>query len=205
VTGWDDDAPDRKAGPLSTTRAAVTSQPIHPLLAARHSTRAFDPDAVISDAQLTALLEAARWAPSSGNTQPSRFIVARKGSSTFARVLATLNDGNQKWARNAALLVVAVRTTENEKGPLSHSAYDLGQAMAHLTVQALAEGLSVRQMGGFSAAAVSEEFALPATLQPTAVAAIGAPGDPAALPDDLRGPDDTPRARKALSELVIAE
>lgn len=184
-------------------RHAVTAQPLHPLLATRHSTRAFDPDASLSEAQLTSLLEAARWAPSAGNTQPSRFIVARKGTDTFERVLATLKPGNRGWARHAALLIVAVRVTANAKGPLPHAAYDLGQAMAHLVVQAQAEGLTVRQMGGFSADAVSREFNLPDELAPTAVAAIGLPGDPAALPEDLRAPDDNPRRRLPLAELIL--
>lgn len=186
-----------------SSRHAVTSQPLHPLLATRHSTRAFEPGVSLSDAQVTALLEAARWAPSSGNTQPSRFIVARAGSADFDRVLATLNPGNRRWAGHAALLVVAVRVTENAKGPLRHAAYDLGQAMAHLVVQAQAEGLTVRQMAGFDPDAVSKEFELPGEYVPTAVAAVGRAGDPAALPDDLRGPDDRPRRRIPLSELIL--
>lgn len=186
-----------------TSRHAVTSQPLHPLLATRYSTRAFDPSGKLTDDQVTALLEAARWAPSSGNTQPSRFIVARRDSPVFTRVLATLRPGNQQWARHAALLLVAVRVTANAKGPLPHAAYDLGQAMAHLVVQAQAEGLTVRQMAGFSPAAVSTEFNLPEELVPTTVAAIGVAGDPAALPDDLRGPDDNPRRRIPLTELVL--
>lgn len=194
-----------KVALLSTSRHADTSVPLHPLLAARHSTRAFDPEARLSDAQITALLEAARWAPSCGNSQPSRFILARKGTDMFDRVLSSLNPGNQGWAKHASLLVVAVRATENDKGPLPYAAYDLGQAMSHLLVQALAEGLTVRQMAGFNAESVAKEFSLDASLIPTAVAAIGTAGDPATLPDDLRGPDDTPRRRLPLSELILAE
>ncbi|MGH8877909.1 MAG: nitroreductase family protein [Stackebrandtia sp.] len=190
---------------MSNSRHAETSQPLHPLLATRHSTRAFDPRARLSEAQVTALLEAARWAPSSGNTQPSRFIVGRKGTEVFTRVLSTLKPGNQKWAGQASLLIVAVRVAGNEKGPLPHAAYDLGQAMAHLVVQAQAEGLTVRQMAGFFPDEVSKEFDLPPELVPTAVAAVGLPGDPAALPEDLRGPDENPRRRKPLSELILAE
>lgn len=186
-----------------SSRHAQTSQPLHPLLATRHSTRAFDPDASLTDAQLTALLEAARWAPSSGNTQPSRFIVARRGGADFAKVLATLNTGNRVWAGEAAVLIVAVRVTANAKGPLRHAAYDLGQAMAHLVVQAQAEGLTVRQMGGFRPEEVSRAFALPEELVPTTVAAVGVAGDPARLPDDLRGPDDNPRRRVPLAQLVL--
>lgn len=190
---------------MSKSRHAVTSQPLHPLLATRHSTRAFDPEATLTDSQVTALLEAARWAPSAGNTQPSRFIVGRKESPVFKQVLATLLPGNHKWAQYASLLIVAVRSTENAKGPLKTASYDIGQAMAMMVVQAQDEGLTVRQMAGFSAEAVSQEFNLPDTLIPTAVAAVGVAGDPALLPDDVRGPDDAPRTRLSLAELVLAE
>src|SRR5690606_39211940 len=116
-----------------TDRHAETSVPIHPLLASRHSTRAFEAGVDLSDGQITALLEAARWAPSSGNTQPWRFIVAKRDTPEFKRVLAGLNPGNVEWAQHASAFIVALRTESNAKGPLSHAAYDLGQAMAHLT------------------------------------------------------------------------
>jgi nitroreductase len=184
-------------------RHAQTAVPIHPLLAARHSTRAFTPGVDLTDAQVAALLEAARWAPSAGNTQPWRFLLARHDTGEFKRVLETLNPGNRDWAANASALLVAVRTDANAKGPLSHAAYDLGQAIAHLTFQATAEGLTVRQMGGFDAAALAAEFELAEALVPTTVVAIGLPGDPADLDEAVAGPDRAPRARIALDDLLI--
>ncbi|WP_026925554.1 nitroreductase family protein [Glycomyces arizonensis] len=188
-------------GPID--RHAETSVPIHPLLASRHSTRAFEADFELSDEQIAALLEAARWAPSAGNTQPWRFIVARRDTPEFKRVLDCLDTGNAEWAQHAAALLVAVRVEANAKGPLSHAAYDLGQSMAHLTFQAAAEGLTVRQMGGFDADAISGEFDLPSELKPTSVAAIGVAGDPALLAESVAGPDRKPRARLSIDELVI--
>ncbi|GLZ80307.1 nitroreductase [Actinorhabdospora filicis] len=184
-------------------RNAVTSVPLHHLLAQRHSTRAFDPEYRVGEEEITAMLEAARWAPSAGNSQPSRFIVARKDTPEFDRVLATLTDWNVGWAKNASLLVVGVRTLENDKGPLGHSDYDLGQAMAHLTVQALSDRLTVRQLAGFDADKLAAEFGLDARLKPRVVAAIGRADDPAKLPEDLRGPDSTPRARLPLTQIVL--
>ncbi|GAB3224496.1 nitroreductase family protein [Glycomyces halotolerans] len=186
-------------------RHAQTSVPIHPLLASRHSTRAFEPGVDLADEQLTALLEAARWSPSAGNTQPWRFILARRDSPEFKRVLDCLDAGNALWAQHASALLVAVRTESNAKGPLSHAAYDLGQAMAHLTFQAAAEGLTVRQMAGFDASAVAEEFALAPELKPTSVAAIGVPGDPARLDEAVAGPDSRPRRRLTIEELLIGQ
>jgi nitroreductase len=184
-------------------RHAQTAVPIHPLLAARHSTRAFAPGIDLTDAQVTALLEAARWAPSSGNTQPWRFLLTKRETGEFKRVLDCLNPGNRDWAAQASALLVAVRTDANARGPLSHAAYDLGQAMAHLTFQAAAEGLTVRQMGGFDAAALAAEFALAEPLVPTTVLAIGLPGDPADLPESVAGPDRAVRVRLTLDELLI--
>jgi nitroreductase len=187
----------------SLDRHARTAAPIHPLLASRQSTRAFERDVELTDEQLTALLEAARWAPSSGNTQPWRFLPARRDTPEFKRVLDTLNPGNAEWAQHASLLLVAVRTESNAKGPLPKAAYDLGQAVAHLTFQALAEGLTVRQMGGFDAAAIKADLGLDEALEPTTVVAVGVPGDPDDLGEDVAGPDRTPRARLPLDDLVI--
>lgn len=184
-------------------RHAQAAVPIHPLLASRHSTRAFAAEVDLTDAQVTALLEAARWAPSAGNTQPWRFLLAKRDTGEFKRVVDCLASGNREWASHASALLVAVRTDANDKGPLSHAMYDLGQSMAHLTFQAAAEGLTVRQMAGFDAAALAAEFELAEPLVPTTVVAIGTPGDPAALPDSVAGPDRTPRARLAIEDLLI--
>ncbi|MEV0644544.1 nitroreductase family protein [Phytomonospora sp. NPDC050363] len=185
-------------------RHAETSVPLHDLLATRYSTRAFDSEYTVADEEITALLEAARWAPSAGNSQPARFIVGRRDDENFTRILAALNPGNQGWARHASLLVVAVRVTADEKGPMPGSgAYDVGQAMAHLTFQAAADRLTVRQMAGFDRDALAASFGLPETLEPLTVAAVGRADDPKKLPDDLRGPDDAPRVRLPLSELVL--
>ncbi len=150
-------------------------------------------------------MEAARWAPSAGNTQPTRFIVGRKESPTFGRILTTLNRGNHGWAQYASMLVVSVAIVENAKGPLPYAEYDAGQAMSHLVVQAMAEGLTVRQMGGFDKDMIAKEFELVATQKPISAAAIGVASDPALLPDDLRRPDDSPRERLPLDELILAD
>src|SRR5262245_50481428 len=118
---------------LMTTvdRAAVTDADLHPLLASRWSPRGFDTDYDIPEADLTTVLEAARWAPSSANRQPWRFIVARRGTPTFGRVVAHLWERNQVWATRASVLLVAASTNSDENGetwlPWSH--YDTGQAV----------------------------------------------------------------------------
>ena len=186
------------------TRSASTSVPVHPLLAERWSTRAFDARAVVDPAALAALLEAARWAPSAANTQPWRFVVARRGTTAHQQVLDALAPGNQVWARTAAVLVVAVAETADEDGdPRPWALYDVGQAMAHLSTQAQHEGLAVHQMGGFSPEAISAAFGLDERLRPVVVAAVGSHDDDDALPEPLAERELATRTRRPVEELLL--
>jgi nitroreductase len=113
----------------SLPKTAVTRVPVHPLLAERWSPRSFDTAAELTDRQLCALLEAARWAPSAGNSQPWRFLVARRGTAEFGRLFGTLKPGNQAWAgRASALILVAAETTDPAGRPRPWALYDTGQA-----------------------------------------------------------------------------
>jgi nitroreductase len=151
----------------------VTLDPLHPLLAQRRSPRAFDPAHELTGTQLTALLEAARWAPSASNTQPWRFAAARRGTAGHAAVLAALNPGNQGWAHTASALIVAAAITAADR---PWSVYDTGQAVAHLTVQAEHEGLAVHQMGGFDRDRLAAVLGAPA-VAPLVVVAVGQASD----------------------------
>lgn len=183
-------------------RHTDTAVPLHPLLAGRYSPRAYDPAARIAAPTVTALLEAARWAPSASNRQPRRFIVAAPEDAGFAGLLGVLNPGNQVWAARAALLVAGLALTHDDEGtPLRFADYDLGQAVAHLTFQATAAGLHLRQMGGFDAKALAERFRLPARLLPRVVLAIGHEAAPETLPADLLAREAAPRSRLSLQQL----
>src|ERR1700712_5565908 len=115
------------------TRTAATQVPLHPLLAERWTPRGFDRSHDGSDAELLALLEAARWAPSANNVQPWRFLVTRRGTAEFATLVDLLAPGNQVWARHASALIAVVAETTDENGnPRSHALYDTGQAVAGL-------------------------------------------------------------------------
>ncbi len=177
---------------------------LHPLLAERRSSRAFDPYAEVTSQELAVLLEAARWAPSSRNSQPWRFAVGRRGDETHKRIFASLSAGNQRWAGRAPLLLVAAHVTREGDEPLPHAPYDLGQAVAHLVTQATALGLAVHQIGGFDAATLHGELTLPGEVRPVAVLAVGRPGDPATLPEDLRERDEAPRERRPVAALLLA-
>jgi nitroreductase len=154
-----------------------------------------DQEHELGDDSLTALLEAARWAPSDQNSQPWRFLVTRRGDQAHDRLFAALAPGNQSWAGAAsALVLVAARTADDDGRPQSHALYDTGQAVAALVTQAQAEGLSVHQMGGFDAAAVRAGFGLNDSLTPVVVLAIGRRDSTADLPE----PPRRPRGRASL-------
>lgn len=187
------------------TRIAQTSVPVIDPLAARWSPRAFDTDHSLPENALRGVFEAARWAPSASNTQPWRFILARRGTESFAKVEAALMGFNQAWAGSAAALVVSVAETEDAEGKAQPWAeYDLGQAVAHLSVQAQAEGLHLHQMGGFKASAIRESFNLEDRFKPVSVTAIGAIGSADLLPEPLREREAAPRTRLNLEDLFIA-
>jgi nitroreductase len=176
---------------------------MHPLFEQRWSPRWLDADAKITDESLRTMLEAARWAPSYGNTQPARYLVGRRGDSTFERILETLNRRNQSWAHNAGVLMLGVAVTTNAKGDLPLYEYGLGLATENLVLQAVAEGLVAHQMGGFNAEAARIQFELPAEVEPIVVIAVGKLGDRATIPDDLRDRELAPRKRLPLSEIAF--
>lgn len=182
---------------------AETSVPIHPLLAARWSPRALDPDGVVTDEQLRAVLEAARWAPSNGNTQPARYLVGRRGDDTYARLFDLLSRRNQGWAHPAAVLILVCAVTVNEKGAIPMPEYGVGLAAENLALQAVAEGLVAHQMGGFNREGAKLVFSLPAAVEPQTVVALGTLGDPSLLDEERRAKELAARRRLALDEIAF--
>lgn len=180
-----------------------TSVPIHDTLASRWSPRSFDPEHVIAEDDLTALGEAARWAPSANNLQPSHFIVGARGTATFEKILGTLMDFNATWSPRASLLIVAIAELEREGRTLRWAEYDLGQAVAHLSVEAESRGLNVRQMGGFDVAAMRRAFDLPPQMEPVSVIAVGRYAEADEVPQGVRERESAPRTRRALQDVAL--
>jgi nitroreductase len=194
----------RRRGQMGKT--ADTLVPVHPLLAERWSPRGFDRDHEIGDDHVAALLEAARWAPSAGNSQPWRFLVTRRGEDAHNQLFAALNPGNQAWAGAAsALVLVAARTAAEDGTPQPWALYDTGQAVASLATQAQAHGLAVHQIGGFDTGAVAAEFGLDKTLTPVVVLAVGRADPDAQLPGHLAARETAPRTRYPVSDLLLAD
>lgn len=186
---------------------APTQYPILDCLSHRWSPQAFDPDRTVSDAVLHRLFEAARWAASSYNEQPWRFIVARRDTETagYEKAVACLVGANQSWARQAPVLVltaVATRFAHNN-APNRCATHDLGLAVGNLSAQATHEGLCVHQMGGVILDKVRETYGMPAGFDPFTAMAIGHPAQQSALPDNRHPSQTVKRHRKAFDEFVF--
>lgn len=190
---------------LIDSRTASTDAPILDVLAERWSTRIFNPNVAIDEAALASALEAARWAPSASNTQPWRFVVARRGTAQHTAIVDALMGFNQGWAASAAALVVFAHVSELDGKPLPWAAYDTGQAAAHFTVQAHAEGLHTHQMGGFDRAAIAAAFDFGDGLAAVTVMAVGALGDIDTASDTLRERELAPRTRRPIAESLVAD
>lgn len=187
-------------------KPAETSVQLHPILAERWSPRAYDAAATVSDADLTAFLEAARWAPSAMNGQPWRFIVARRGDELFQSLQNTLSGFNQVWAPSASVfIVVSTKTTQDDGQPRTSAMYDAGLAAGLLTVEAHHRGFVVHQIGGFDREVVKTEFNIPADIAPIVILAIGKQSPVTAITDDaVKSREEAPRTRLPLSELILA-
>ncbi len=186
-----------------TTAPSAGALGVHPLLSERWSTRAFDPTHVLSPEVAERLLEAARWSPSASNTQPWRFALALRGTPEHEALFETLMGFNRGWASAAsALVLVASERTTGEGKALRWADLDAGQAVAHLTVQAAAEGLVVHTMGGIEVDGVRAAFEVPDGVEPLVVVAVGRQGDLSALDEDVRA-RETARARRPLAELLL--
>lgn len=184
-------------------RSAHTSVPINPVLAARWSPRSFDTTATLTPADLTPAFEAARWSPSANNSQPWRFIVGFRGDDTFNAIVPTLAGWNSAWMPNAAAIVVAVTQVAGADGSANpYAIYDLGQAVAHFSVQAQTDGLYVHQVAGTDVAALKEAFNLPAGFEAFVAIAVGKIGPADALPEALAEREVAPRVRHELNEIV---
>ena len=178
--------------------------PIADQFLTRWSPRAFSTDAM-SGADVLSLLEAARWAPSSSNFQPWRFVWGLRGEAAFDGIAASLVPFNLGWAgKAAALIVVASKTTvakDDAEVPNDYHAFDAGAGWAQLALQAHLNGFFAHGMAGFDHAVLATNVALPDNHVFHAVVAVGRLGDPDSLPEMLKSREH-PNDRVALSALA---
>jgi nitroreductase len=189
-------------------KPAITSVTIQETIAKRWSPRAYNATKPVSPEQIIALLEAARWAPSSYNDQPWRFIVCDKTSNPKAWQAAfdCIMPSNQTWVKDAPLLLLGCANTILDVNQQANrfGQYDTGAAAENLVLQAASMGLVAHQMGGFNADVASEVFAIPAQFTPMAMITVGYEGDANNLPDELKTRELAERKRKPLADLFFA-
>lgn len=188
-------------------RLAKTSVPIHDLLATRWSPRAFDAGRRVSRAQLAALLEAARWAPSCNGDQPTRYLIwdRHRDPEGWQKAFDCLSENNRKWVKNVPLLMLSCAGSvfaHNGK-PNRYGGHDTGAASMSMALQAPALGLALHQMGGYDAAKAREAFRIPEEYTPMAMIAVGYQASPDVLDEETKQKELKPRSRKPLAELFF--
>jgi nitroreductase len=186
-----------------TNRQADTRVPIHEPIAARWSPRAFDPDATVTLEQLTAVLEAARWAATWGHRQPVRFLVGLRGDETFGSLAVTLKRGNAYAHAAGALILVCADQGPDEKTAL-YSGVDAGAAIANASIEAVTRGLIAHPMAGFDADAARAAFGIPDEFRPLAVLAIGTLGDYSMADQAIVDRDSKARERLPLEQVAFS-
>lgn len=188
---------------IDLIKTAATDYPVHHLIATRWSPRAYDPRPVEAE-KLQRIFEAARWAASSSNHQPWYFLVGFKGDEVYQKIFDSLVEFNQLWTVNAPVLVLAISKTTNSRGEINKSnAYDLGQAVATLSLQATNEGVFAHQMGGFDSDAAAMALEIPNEYKIRVVFTLGYLGDVETLHHKLQHLEMNPRTRRPISESVF--
>ena len=174
----------------------------------RWSPSVYDDLHELDDDAVGQLLHAAQWAPSCGNTQPASFLVCRRGTANHKRLVDTLSRGNAGWVPRASVVFVGVARVDREDDPdhgcAGFATYDVGQAAAHLTLQARAMGLHAHQFSGFDHARLATEMEVPETHRVLAGVAVGVLGDPSDVDERTAGRDHKERVRRDLAELAFS-
>jgi len=180
-----------------------TTYEINPVIVNRWSPRSFTNDE-IGDNELFSLFEAARWAPSSSNSQPWRFIYAKRNSKNWNDLFNLLVDFNKQWCADASALVVIVsrKNFEHNGQPSITHQFDTGAAWENLAIQAVSQGLITHAMAGFDYQKARKNLAIPDDYEVVAMIAIGKRGPKEKLSQELQA-RETPNTRKPLSELVM--
>ena len=177
--------------------------PINPLILNRWSPRSMTGEE-LGEHDIMSLFEAARWAPSSFNNQPWRFIYAKRSTGHWDKLFNLLVDANKLWAKNAALLVVVISRKNfefNEKPARTHQ-FDTGSAWENLALEASSRGIVAHGMQGFDYEKAKTELRIPADFEVMAMIAIGKRGSKENLPTELQD-KEKPNDRKALKDIIM--
>lgn len=191
---------------IQESKKAKPSQPINDLSLRRWSPRSFQLKE-IEDEKLMSIFEAARWTASAFNEQPWRFIIGKKGDESFNKMMDTMVEFNQNWAKNASVLVLNIykKTFSHNGTPNATATYDLGQAVSSYVLETVNQGLVAHQMSGFDAQKAHEAFNLGEDFNCLSITAIGYLDQPDALPEELFKVELQNRMRKPVDQLVFTD
>ena len=174
---------------------------MNPVFADRWSPRAFSTEPVTDD-ELAAVFEAARWAPSWMNNQPWYFVYDTDGPDRDA-LLGLIIERNRDWAQRAPVVGLVIARTALEGEMARTRDFDTGAAMMALTIQATMLGLAVHAMGGIDVAAAHDLIGLdPAVGSVLCGFVLGRRGDPDVLHEKLQVREH-PSPRKPATEFAI--
>ena len=188
---------------VDVDRYRQPDQPVETLLYHRWSPRAMSGE-VLPKAELMRLFEAARWAPSSFNEQPWRFVYAGREDERWAHFLDLLSEGNRRWAAAASVLIAVLsRTTFERNGnPSRTHSFDTGAAWQNFALQGSRMGLVVHGMAGFDYERTRGVLAVPEEFAVEAMIAVGRPAPATSLPESLRE-REVPSGRKPVDEFAF--
>ena len=189
---------------LLMKKPAITEQPIHSILSERWSSRAYDPDQLVSQESFLSLMEAARWSPSCMGDQPWQFITFHKKDATsWTQALNCLSVGNQNWAMDASILILACarQSFSNNEKPNRWNQYDTGAACENICLQATSLGLVAHQMGGFDVEKSRQLFQIPGQYDLMSFIAIGYPLAVEKISAEALVKEKEARKRKPLREI----
>lgn len=191
---------------VNQLKQAPSVEGVMPAILNRWSPRSFS-DREVSPADLARVFEAARWAPSSNNEQPWRYIAGVRNSTTHQKIASTLAGFNQAWAPQAPVLIlgVAKATFTPKSAPNAYALHDLGAASILLVLQAAVLGLATHQMAGFDHEAARQALEIPQDFALGSVIALGYQGEPSALTNErLLAMEVAPRRRMPLTDFVFS-
>ena len=186
-----------------TERSRKSTYQINPLILNRWSPRSMTGEELDNE-EIMSLFEAARWAPSSYNNQPWRFIYAKRNTEHWERMFSLLADGNKSWAKNSALLVVVISRKNfeyNEKPARTHQ-FDAGSAWENLALEAFSRGIVAHGMQGFDYDKARIDLVIPDDFEVMAMIAIGKKGPREGLPPELQEKEKL-TDRKPLKDIIM--
>ena len=188
------------------TKMAKTDYPINEIISKRWSARAFSTKPV-EKLKLLSILEAARWAPSSRNEQPWRYIVFTNANPEMLKKAQSVLKEINNYAKRAPILICAItkKIYSDNASPNRLHFHDLGGANENMFLEAFNQGLIMHEMGGFDVQRAKEIFDVPNDYEIGIMIAIGYQDAYHVLPERLRHKSFTPRERKPLSEIVFIE